>query len=95
MKKQRTMHKKNFRPWGNFTNIEKGISWQVKKLEIKPKCSISLQLHNHRSDIGKAKELKSIRKFEDTFWSTNHQPMVVLKLRVSKVINVGFSCHTL
>ena len=41
--------KKSFRPWGSFTNIEKGTSWQVKKLEIKPNYSISLQMHNHRS----------------------------------------------
>ena len=43
-------NKKNFRPWGNFTNIEKGVLWQVKKLEINPKSSISLQMHHHRSE---------------------------------------------
>ena len=43
-------NKKNFRPWGNFINIEKGVSWQVKKLEINPKSSISLQMHHHRSE---------------------------------------------
>ena len=41
---------KNYRPWGSFTSIEKGCSWQVKKLEIKPKASISLQLHHKRSE---------------------------------------------
>ena len=43
-------NQKSYRPWGSFINIEKGPSWRVKKLEIKPKCSISLQLHNHRSE---------------------------------------------
>ena len=43
-------NKKSFRPWGSFTNIEQGGSWQVKKLEINPNCSISLQMHNHRSE---------------------------------------------
>lgn len=42
--------KKNYRPWGSFSSIERGTSWQVKKLEIKPYSSISLQLHNHRSE---------------------------------------------
>ena len=28
---------KSYRPWGSFTSIERGSSWQVKKLEIKPK----------------------------------------------------------
>ena len=35
---------------GSFKSIDKGLSWQVKKLELKPKASISLQLHNHRSE---------------------------------------------
>ncbi len=43
-------NKKNYRPWGNFTSIEKGTSWQVKRLEIKPKASISLQMHHQRSE---------------------------------------------
>ena len=43
-------NKKNYRPWGSFTSIEKGSSWQVKRLEIKPKASISLQMHKHRSE---------------------------------------------
>ena len=42
--------KKSFRPWGSYINIEKGESWQVKQLEIKPKSSISLQMHHHRSE---------------------------------------------
>lgn len=42
--------KMNYRPWGNFVSIEKGSSWQVKKLEISPKSSISLQKHHHRSE---------------------------------------------
>ncbi len=43
-------NKKNYRPWGNFTNIEEGSTWKVKRLEIKPKSSISLQMHHKRSE---------------------------------------------
>ena len=43
-------NKRIFRPWGRFTSIEKGSSWQVKKLELKPNASISLQMHYHRSE---------------------------------------------
>ena len=42
--------KKNYRPWGSFTSIEKGDTWQVKRLEIKPSESISLQMHHYRSE---------------------------------------------
>ena len=48
--KEGKQSKKSYRPWGSFTNIENGSSWQVKKLEIKPKASISLQLHHKRSE---------------------------------------------
>ena len=41
---------KVFRPWGNYISIEKGRNWQVKKIEIKPSASISLQLHHHRAE---------------------------------------------
>ena len=70
-------HKKSFRPWGSFTSIEKGSNWQVKRLEIKPKSSISLQKHNHRSEHwiivnGTAKieindEVKFLGKNESTY----------------------------
>ncbi len=43
-------NKKDYRPWGTFTNIEESSTWKVKKLEIKPKSSISLQLHHKRSE---------------------------------------------
>ncbi len=43
-------NKKNYRPWGSFTNIEEGSTWKVKKLEIKPDSSISLQMHHKRSE---------------------------------------------
>ncbi len=43
-------NKKIFRPWGNYTSISLDKSWQVKRLEIKPSETLSLQLHRHRSE---------------------------------------------
>tara|TARA_A100001388_G_C28512029_1_gene376709 strand:- start:107 stop:361 length:255 start_codon:yes stop_codon:yes gene_type:complete len=39
-----------FRPWGNYSFFIGGKTWQVKRLEIKPDSSLSLQLHNHRAE---------------------------------------------
>ncbi|WP_245210907.1 mannose-1-phosphate guanylyltransferase/mannose-6-phosphate isomerase [Prochlorococcus marinus] len=44
------INQKTYRPWGNFENLINETNWQVKKLEIKPKESISLQKHNFRSE---------------------------------------------
>ncbi len=75
--KEATENKKAYRPWGTFTKIEEGLTWQVKRLEIKPKASISLQMHKQRSEhwiivSGKAKveiddEVKILNKNESTF----------------------------
>ena len=43
-------HKKIFRPWGYFISIEEGSEWQIKKIEVKPGASLSLQMHKHRSE---------------------------------------------
>lgn len=45
-----TIHKTIFRPWGSYTSIAEGINWQVKKIIVKPNESLSLQLHNFRSE---------------------------------------------
>ena len=44
------MHKKVYRPWGNYTSIAEGERWQVKRIEVKPKGSLSLQMHHHRAE---------------------------------------------
>ena len=43
-------HTKIFRPWGSYKLIEKGDNWQVKKIKVNPKSSLSLQKHNYRSE---------------------------------------------
>jgi len=39
-----------YRPWGTYTSIAQGKTWQVKRLEIKSHESLSLQLHKFRSE---------------------------------------------
>ena len=43
-------NKKVHRPWGSYTSVVDAPTWQVKKLEIKPNASLSLQLHKHRAE---------------------------------------------
>ena len=43
-------NRKIYRPWGSYTSVIEGSNWQVKKLEIKPNASLSLQMHQFRSE---------------------------------------------
>lgn len=42
----RTVH----RPWGSFTVLAEGEGFKVKRIEVKPGASLSLQMHHHRSE---------------------------------------------
>ncbi len=44
------MHRKIYRPWGNYTTIVEGNGWLVKLIEVKPNASLSLQMHHHRAE---------------------------------------------
>ena len=48
--KESQNHKLVFRPWGSFLSIEEGDNWQIKKIEVNPGASLSLQMHFHRSE---------------------------------------------
>ncbi len=43
-------HRKIYRPWGNYTGVVEGNRWQVKRIEVKPGASLSLQMHHHRAE---------------------------------------------
>ena len=45
-----TTHKTIYRPWGKYTSIAVGSNWQVKKIIVKPRESLSLQLHTMRAE---------------------------------------------
>ena len=43
-------HKKVYRPWGYYLSLEEGNNWHIKKIEVNPGASLSLQMHQHRSE---------------------------------------------
>jgi mannose-1-phosphate guanylyltransferase len=45
-----THHRTAIRPWGSYTLLEEGPRFKIKRLEIKPGASLSLQMHYHRSE---------------------------------------------
>ena len=43
-------HRKVYRPWGHYTSVVEGSRWQVKRIEVNPNSSLSLQMHHHRAE---------------------------------------------
>jgi len=43
-------HRKVHRPWGTYTVLEEGNNFKIKRIEVKPGASLSLQMHHHRNE---------------------------------------------
>ncbi|MEY4768019.1 MAG: Alginate biosynthesis protein AlgA [Pseudomonadota bacterium] len=44
------IHRTIHRPWGFYTVLEQGVRFKIKRIEVKPNASLSLQMHHHRSE---------------------------------------------
>lgn len=71
------LHPKVSRPWGTYETISHGEFFKVKKIFVKPHASLSLQLHNQRSEhwvvvkgeatVQKNEEVFTLKAGESTF----------------------------
>jgi mannose-1-phosphate guanylyltransferase/mannose-6-phosphate isomerase len=43
-------HRRVYRPWGWYEGIDAGDRHQVKRIQVKPGASLSLQMHHHRAE---------------------------------------------
>ncbi|MDH5479764.1 MAG: mannose-1-phosphate guanylyltransferase/mannose-6-phosphate isomerase [Nitrosomonas sp.] len=77
------LHRTVHRPWGAYTILEEEKYFKIKRIEVKPGASISLQLHHYRSEHwvvinGTAKVLNDIEELilsanESTFIPAKHK----------------------
>jgi mannose-1-phosphate guanylyltransferase/mannose-6-phosphate isomerase len=78
---QAVAHRKVARPWGWYDSIDMGDRFQVKRLVVKPRASLSLQMHHHRAEHWIV--VKGIAKV------TNGDQVFLLKENQSTYIPIG------
>lgn len=49
-REEHVLHRKVHRPWGWYDSIDEGGRFKVKRIQVKPKASLSLQKHYHRAE---------------------------------------------
>ena len=49
-REEHTLHRKVHRPWGWYDSLDEGGRFKVKRIQVKPKSSLSLQKHHHRAE---------------------------------------------
>jgi len=77
------LHNTVHRPWGTYTVLEEGPGFKIKRIEVKPGASLSLQMHHHRSEhwvvvSGSAKVTNgdhevTLKANESTYISAGHK----------------------
>ena len=77
------LHRTASRPWGTYTVLGEGARFKIKRIEVKPGASLSLQMHHHRSEhwivvsgvakVTNGSEQFLVRTNESTYISAGHQ----------------------
>lgn len=77
------VHRTVARPWGNYSVLEEGNGFKIKRIVVKPGASLSLQMHHHRNEhwvvvSGTANVVNGdqqflVRKNESTYIPAGHQ----------------------
>lgn len=49
-REEHSLHRKVHRPWGWYDSIDQGDRFKVKRIQVKPGASLSLQMHHHRAE---------------------------------------------
>jgi mannose-1-phosphate guanylyltransferase/mannose-6-phosphate isomerase len=49
-RKEQILHRKVARPWGWYDNLDEGENFKVKRIQVNPGASLSLQKHNKRAE---------------------------------------------
>ncbi len=44
------IHRKVYRPWGDYDSVDAADRFQVKRITVKPGARLSLQMHHHRAE---------------------------------------------
>lgn len=77
------LHRTVHRPWGTYTVLESGRQFKIKRIEVKPGASLSLQMHHHRSEhwivvsgmarVVNGEQVLFIKTNESTFIPAGHK----------------------
>jgi len=49
-REEKNLHRKVYRPWGWYDSVDEGENFKVKRIQVKPSASLSLQMHYHRAE---------------------------------------------
>ena len=89
-REERVSHRKVSRPWGWYDTIDTGERFKVKRIQVKPGASLSLQKHEHRAEHWVViKGTAEITKGDNVFSLTENQSTYIPVGEVHRLRNSG------
>ena len=84
------LHRKVHRPWGWYDSIDEGGRFKVKRIQVKPGASLSLQKHHHRAEHWiVVKGTAEINNGSKVFLLTENQSTYIPLGEVHRLANPG------
>lgn len=83
-------HRKEYRPWGWYDGLDDGHRFRVKRIQVRPLASLSLQKHHHRAEHWiVVRGTAEIRRGQDTLLLTENQSTYIPVGEVHRLTNPG------
>jgi mannose-1-phosphate guanylyltransferase/mannose-6-phosphate isomerase len=77
-REEHLFHKTIERPWGRYTVLEKGDRYKIKRVVLKPKARLSLQLHRQRSEHWVVVSgIAKVTRDNETFWVQTNESVYI------------------
>lgn len=84
------LHRKVHRPWGWYDSVDEGGQFRVKRIQVNPKASLSLQKHFHRAEHWVVvKGVAEITRGSETLLLGENQSTYIPLGEVHRLANVG------
>jgi len=89
-REEKSLHRKVARPWGWYDSIDEGERFKVKRIQVKPGASLSLQMHHHRAEHWiVVKGIAEITNGNQVITLTENQSTYIPQGQTHRLVNRG------
>ncbi len=89
-REEKNLHRKVNRPWGWYDSVDEGNRFKVKRIQVKPGASLSLQMHHHRAEHWiVVKGIAEITNGKEVITLTENQSTYIPKGQTHRLANPG------
>ena len=89
-REETNLHRKVTRPWGWYDSIDQGERFKVKRIQVKPGASLSLQMHQHRAEHWVVvKGVAEITNGDQVITLTDNQSTYIPQGQIHRLANPG------